>query len=306
MAIQDVNFGLDILKTLQLDVGEASDGLTGDYATEFQGYILRAYWEILKKERWPWAMSDVPGTIVTAASVNATANSISSADPAVMTLSATHATTLKGYKVYLDATQAIYRVASHTAGTDSVTLDSEFVEDTTSGPVTFYKDEYAVASKDVMKIWDPLAIRGQWGGDVPLYSKTDFEDQYGRSWSPGPAPIEAATEIHWDFASADGVRQLRFAPWSEDKMVLEYDYTKFHTLDFSGAGAVDTPKIPRESRQVLVFLSSYYAFVLKDDTKADQAFLNYTRFIGDMKDQYIPAGRPQFFVRSRYSLTLGL
>lgn len=199
----------------------------------------------------------------------------------------------------------MYRISAHTAGTATLTLDAEYVETETSGAMTIYQDEYLVEST-VLKIWDPMQVRGQWWQQVPGLSKPVFEEQYGKGWSAGPAPVEAFTEVHWDYTGGLGTRRIRFGPWSEDRFVVEYDYNQFHTLDFSDDAATDTPRVPREYRQVVVDLAKYYAFLLKDDTKADGSFLNQHRMYQQMVDQYIPEQKGQLYTRPRNSVTLGL
>ena len=302
MGAADFLTGLDLLKAVQLDTSEAADGTSGEYATEFQGYINRAYWEILGKDRWPWALSPTQGTLVSVAAVRVTASSISGT---TVTLSATLTPSMAGRKIYNDSNNAVYRISAHTSGTDTLTLDAEYVEAETTGALTIYQDEYLVDAT-VLKIWDPMQVRGQWWQEVTGLSKPKFETQYGKGWSAGPAPVEAFTEVHWDYTGGTGTRRIRFGPWSEDRFVVEYDYAQLHTLTFDGVASTDTPRVPREFRQVIVDLAKYYAFLLKDETKTDAAFLNSNRLYQQMVDQYLPEQHGQFYTRPRHSVSLGL
>lgn len=302
MGAADFLTGLDLLHAVQLDTSEAASGTTGSYGTEFQGYINRAYWEILGKERWPWALSPTPGTIVSDAAVRVTASSISGT---TVTLTATITPSMAGRKIYNDSNNAVYRITAHTSGTDTMTLDATYVETETSGALTIYQDEYLVDST-VLKIWDPMQVRGQSGQIVTGLNKPTFEAQYGKGWSVGPAPVEAFTEVHWDYTGGTGTRRIRFGPWSEDRFVVEYDYAQFHTLTYDAVASTDTPRVPREYRQVIVDLAKFYAFLLKDDSKTDSAFLNSNRMYQLMVDQYLPEQRGQLYTRPGNSVTLGL
>ena len=308
MGAADFITGLDLLNAVLLDAGERATGLTGDYSTEFAGYIRRAYWEILSVERWPWALSPTPGTLVTVASREAQVESITAPGPndvgSTVTLSESVADSLKGRKLYLDSNQAVYRIDSHTAGETTLILDAEYVEPDTSGTATIYQDEYALLQK-VMRMWDPLQVRGQWWNEIHKLDKPIFEAQYGKGYTSGPAPLENFTEIHWDFSNPEGVRRIRIAPWAEERYVLEYDYSAFHNLDFSGAAVTDTPRIPREYRQVIVDYALYKAHLLKDDQRTDAEFLNAHRLYQAMKEVYLGGARSMLSVRPKHSFSLG-
>lgn len=301
MATADLITGQDIANAVMQDVGELSTvGMGADYDSEIQRYVRMAYWKVLGHARFPWALSRTPGVITTEAASDVTVLSIAGA---TVTLSAVIATSKTSFKFYLNANNAVYRVSAHTAGTDTLTLDGTYVQTETGGPAKLYKDEYQTPD-DVLKVWDPFEVRGQWWQQIPILDKPIFELQYGKGWSAGPAPYEAAAEVHWD--ETTGYRQYRFAPWSEDAVSLEFDYAKRHDLTFDGVATTDTPRVPREYRHVIVKLANYHAFLIKDDTKADQAFLHADRILEDMVNIYVTPQQAQWTVKPRFSLNLGL
>ncbi len=307
MGTPDLIFGQDIAKAVLLDAGEA-DSLTGRYGEDVKRYVLQGYWSFLCHARWPWALSPTPGIMTTVAKRDVIVSSISSATPAVVTLSAVIATSMAGRKFYMEGNQSVYRIAGHLAGTNLLTLDAGYVETETAGSAVIFQDEYNLPNACI-KVWDPLHVRGQRYNPVPLIEKPEFEARYGRgSWSLGFGPIEAACEIQPDAysASANGVvRRVRVAPWSEEALNLEFDYTLFHSLDFTGAGDGDTPHCPRERRMVLVHLAVFEMFVNKDDTKADQAITKARQLLEEMVPFYIPSQRGRFRTAPKHSATLG-
>ena len=302
MGAADFQTGRDLLLAVQLDADELATGVSGDLSIQFQGYVRRAYWEILSKDRWPWALSPTPGTLVTVASVIVTVVGVSGN---TVTLNDSVSPSMAGRKIFLDGNQAVYRIVAHVAGTRAMTLDAEYVEDERSGNATIYQDEYLLDQR-VMRMWDPMHPRGQWNyQEVAKIDKPAFELRYGKSYTTGPSPLEAFTEVHWDFgADGEGTRRIRVAPWSEERYVLEYDYTEFHDLDFSGS-ANDVPRVPREYRQVIVDLAAYKAMLSKDDVRSDAEYLNSHRLYLEMRAAYIDDTRGQFVVRAKHSVGLG-
>ncbi len=304
MAHYDLITGLDILHAALLDAGEAAS-ITGKYGDDAKRAVRNAYWSVLSHARWPWAMSPTPNVITTYAAQDVTVSSISTA---TVTLSATIATTMAGRKFYLDANQSVYRISAHTAGTATLTLDATYVESTTTGSGEIFQDEYAIPAT-CLRIWDPLWPRGWQWDPITLLDKPMFEQRYGRgAWGFGSGIIEHACEIHPQAysAGAKGVtRQIRFAPWSEDALNIEHDYTMFHDLDFGGSGETDTPKVPREHRAVIAHFTTSALLLGKDDTKSEVYAQLGAGKLAEMKDQYIPALGGRVYVRSHNSAALG-
>lgn len=298
MAKEDFIYGKDIAEALLEDMDEIATISGGDYVSQAKRYVRKAYWDLLTRYQWPWAMSTTPGTIVTEPAVSISVQSISGAN---VTLTASIATSKAGFKFYLDSNNSVYRVLSHVAGTAALVLDAAYVE-TGTGTGKLYKDEYVVVDANVLKIWSPFQVRGQWWQPLEIITKDQFESIYGKGWSAGPAPFEKATEIWYD---TNGVKQYRFAPWSEESVVLEYDYTKLHDLDFSG-GSTDIPKVPREFRHAIIDLALYNGFVAKEDSRAVDKRVEVENTIQEMINTFFTPEHAQFYVRPRNSLSLGL
>jgi len=308
MATEDLKTGLDIYKAALLDAGESDSG-SGDYASDAARAVRQAYWSVLSHARWPWAMSPNPNVITTRASQRVTFSGVTGA---TVTLSANLTPSAEFCKVYLESTQAVYRILAHTNNTPTLVLDATYVETEETGPAVIFQDEYTLPP-DVLRVWDPMWLRGWRNNPIPLLDKTLFEERYGRgsAWAFGAGFIEAACEVHPQGYDANGtstnmLRQVRFAPWSEDALNIEHDYTVFHDLDFSGAEATDTPKIPREHRVIIANFAASLLLLNKDDTKSkDYATMGGGK-LQEMVNQYIPSQSGRVWVRPQHSATLGL
>lgn len=307
MASEDLITGKDILQAVLLDCGE-SNSVTGNYATDAKRFVRETYWSILGHERWPWALSPTPGIMTTLPKQDITVLSISAATPAIVTLSATIATSQAGMKFYLEGEQSIYRVAAHTAGTDTLTLDAKYVETDTAGAAVLYQDEYAYPST-ILKAWDPFTPRGWQYEPIKLWDKPRFEAKFPRgSWGFGFGLIEAACEINpssYSVGALGVTRRIRLAPWSEDAINIEFDYAGFHDLDFSGSGDVDTPRVPREYRSVIGYGATFRLLDNKNDTRSGTFAQLYSGGLAEMGQLYLPQQQGALHVRSQHSVALG-
>jgi len=306
MASEDLKTGLDILHAALLDAGESASA-TGDYGTDGKRAVREAYWSILCHARWPWALALTPNVITTRAAQRVTVSSISGT---AMTLSANLTPSAAYCKVYLESNQSVYRILTHTDNTASITLDASYVETATSGPAVIYQDEYTLPTT-VLRVWDPMWPRGWYDNPIPILDKPLFEQRYGRgAWGFGSGIIEAACEVHpqyFDSSSDNVVRQVRFAPWCEDALNIEHDYTVFHDLDFSGNGTTaDTPKVPREHRSVIAKFATALLCVNKDEAKAKDYAAMGAGKLQSMVDLYLPSQAGRIYVRPQHSVALGL
>lgn len=297
MALEDLISGKDLLFYVLGFAGQ-SKSTTDDYADQAKAAIRANYWELLCLEKWPFAMAASPGVVTTVAKQAVTVSSISGI---TVTLSATIATSMAGRKFFVDSNQAVYRISAHTAGTATLTLDATYVETETSGAGTIYQDEYALNS-NCMKPWSPMNLRGQFEGEIDIINPNEFKAKYGSSRTSSTGYTEDATIVRND---SSGNMQIQIAPWSEDRINIEYDYTEFANLDFSGAGAGDTPKPRQEDRWVIAEFALWTIFRNKDDNLADSAFIRANKKLEEMKGRLIPYGRPKVWVRSKNSLSMG-
>lgn len=295
MPIEDMVFGLDLLK-YTLSFGGQSESTSDDYATQVKAAIRSTYWGILALEPWSFALASSPGVISTIAKQSVSVSSISGT---TVTLSDTIAATMVGRKFYMTSNQAVYRISAHTAGTATLTLDATYVETETSGAGAIFQDEYALNS-NCMRLWAPLRLRGGLKGEVDLINDKEFEATYGGTWVSSVGFTEAAREVRQD---SSGNKQIQLAPWSANAINIEYDYTEFHNLDFTGAGSGDTPKLRKEDRWVIAERALFTLFRNKNDNLADSAWLKSDKKLDEMRTVHLyKAGKNRLWARAGNSL----
>ncbi|MFQ5485145.1 MAG: hypothetical protein ACE5DO_07410 [Desulfobacterales bacterium] len=296
MALEDQTTGQDLLFYCLKFAGQSAS-TTDDYASDAKAAIRSNYWELLNKEPWPFALSSVPGVVTTVAEVKATAQSISSK---TVTLSASISTSMAGRKMYMDGNQSMYRITAHTAGTNILTLDADYVDSETAGNITIYNDEYSLHA-NAMQVWGPFNLRGQFEREIDLINYNEFKAMYGYSRVTATGLTESATIIRND---SSGNMQIQIAPWSTDRINIEYDYTEFHDLDFTGSGVGDTPKLRREDRWIIAEFALWTLFRNKDDVLADSAWKRAEKGLERMVSKHLrKASKPRMWTRQRNSLS---
>lgn len=298
MALADLATGQD-LAYYALEHGSQSQSTQDDYYDVVKAAIQKNYWEILSLEPWKFALNPTPGAFATEASQAVTVSSVSTNQ---MTLSATIATSQAGKKVYLDALQTVYRIDAHTAGTNILSLDATWVETLTSGPATIYQDEYALVTS-AMLVWGPLLLRGNAEHEIELIGDREFTAKYNNGDWGTSGPPEYARQIA---NSTLGQLQVQIAPAHSVEHVIEYQYTKFRSLDFTGAGSGDTPVLPLASRWVIAERALWDLLRVKNNDLAGAAWNRAEDHLTLMRTRYLGnASRPKSWVRFRNNLGAG-
>lgn len=298
MALENLQYGQDLLYYVLGFAGQ-SQSTSDDYASHAKAAIRQNYWEVLQMEPWLFALNPTPGIITTYAEQSITISSISGA---TVTLSSTIATSMAGRKIFLNSLQTIYRISAHTAGTATLTLDSDWVETTTSGQATIFQDEYSLSST-CMVLWGPITLRGNAEHEIEVISDTQFKARHNDGGWAVTGPPDIATQIRF---TSSGVPQVQLSPYPTDQMVLEYDYTKFHDLDFTGSGSGDTPLIPLQNRWVIAERALWTLWRNKNSELAATAWNRAEDHLNVMRNRYLPRdSRPRSWVRFRNNLGAG-
>lgn len=299
MAAEDFRTGEDVFNAV-MKTGRQSQSLTDQYATDVKMAIMQEYKSLLAHDQWYWAKAPAPGVLTTVARDQVSVSSIAGQ---TVTVGLALTPSRVGRKFYLNANQAFYRIAGHTAGASTFDLDAPYVETQTAGPATIYQDEYALAS-DVVIPWTPMRIRGQWERDLEKLGEQEFRARYGGNSSTAISIPEVFTVLRNDLA---GSPVIQVAPWTTDRINVEYDYVAMpETLTFDGAVATDTPIIPEFYRWVLYQRALSQLFASKDDTLSERAWKRAELGIAEMQEKYMGLScEPRFFSRSRHSLGVG-
>ncbi|MHC4608303.1 MAG: hypothetical protein ACYTAF_15440 [Planctomycetota bacterium] len=245
-------YGKDILEDVLFRAGEAAVGGGSDYETPAKRYIHRVYLDFLKLHPWHYATKYPPGVFSTEARLDKTA-AVTNLSTTV-TLSATHATSLANFWL-MDPIQGVpYRIASHTAGSANVVLDATYKEVTNAAlSVYIFKDEYGLAS-DCLVAWR-LLDRSSPEDSIEIEGIGTMH----RGWPDRGMSVESTAAIEKAAYVADNI--IRIAPYTVNAETVEYSYTPRPTvLDFTGAGAGDTPIVAEQDRHILADWALHFVF----------------------------------------------
>lgn len=300
MALEDMRTGLDLFNYV-MTFGGQEGGMNDDYAATVKACLRKEYAEFLQMHKWWFGLARRPAVLAIQPLQTVTAVTISGA---TVTLSSVIATSQADNKFCLQADGIPYRVISHTAGTNTLTLDTTYVEAQRSGAAWIYQDEY-LAPSDCMKPWGPLRSRSNYQHIVDLLPDKQYDELYG-SWRLfGPRPV-AAGKIgagYQDPLTGQMQHVLTFAPLSDQALTLEFQYTKRVTLDFSGSLATDAPVLPEEDRWVLAEKALWTLWRNKNDDLADSAELKAQKKIETMLSHHLPIEtRAGFYARANHNL----
>ena len=240
------------LKAYILFRAEEETDSTSDFDSAAEDAIIQAWRDLTT--RWPWVdlEKDPIGSGVVAADITSFTITIASTGTSVTgTLSAASADSLTGYKIRPSGKNWHARIASHSGGSASVTLDAVPETVAAGTEVTIFKDEYELAS-DLGAFID-----GIWWQDGTFVKLVDAE--WLRRHYPDP-PLSAL--VPHAFARI-GRRQIRFSEYPQDIQRFEYPYT-YEPSDPSGT---DTLGIPAHLRHALAQLSLSLLYEMKLDRR---------------------------------------
>ena len=315
MALDDYAFGADLLDAVQSRANQVISPTDG-YILDTKAYVRRAYRDLMAAARWPFALATRPSTITLRASIKVVVTAVADTQ---LTLSLPIATSMAGRKIVIDNLNAWYRIIAHTPDTAIFTLDTTFIE-RNFGPAHIFQDEYPLA-KEVLTTHGPFRPRnGAMWWQIPLIPEPEFRAQYGSSFPIGPGPVEAACLIRSAAlpSGEDGSKfgpapQVQIAPWPDEDMVIEFDYTPRHllTLDRALPGTYadptmhDVPMVPFEWRHVIVDRAT--SFLLLD--KKDPSWQTYDNLaqvsVMQMVRKFLGSDHEKMWVKPRNSLALG-
>src|SRR2546426_1146749 len=223
------DFGLDILTALMRRAGDilptSVDLSNTDHLIDAKLYINKAYWEIIALKPWRWARKRTEFN--STAKIDVGVNSIVGT---TITLSATLTPSVAGRKFFLNSDGIPFRIATHTSGTDTLTLNVAYTGPETSGSGMVFLDEITVAS-DILAF--PIVTELHWGDEIIVIPEGEALSEFPRNIYGAPR-AQYATFITQD--------KIRIMPWTFDARHFECAYNyRPDPLDFTGAGAGDTP-----------------------------------------------------------------
>lgn len=258
----------DIIADILFRAGEPTDG-TSDFDAEALRVLNRAYkalWmgggEFVKglNEPWLWLKKDPPGTL-TLQPIDSVGTLTATNNSTAVTLSATRASSLAGWFLKVDERSDVFRVATHTAGTASVTLDSVYTGPGGAGlTFTLSKLEYDLAA-DLLRLISPMRVQSDGEERIEGCDLVSLDRDYPliRIENGTPTRFALVTETKVRFNKSGGLV-------TADYRRVEYDYLQKPSDLLNDSGS---PLVPIQYRQLLSDMGLFYLFTSKADQRAE-------------------------------------
>ncbi len=287
--MSNYQYTADILADSLFRAGEPTDG-TSDYAAEALTYLNMVYNQVCRggselkpdlNEDWYWLRKPSPGLISLHPPVSAGTATVSLGSTTV-TLTTAPTDNAVNFSVINQLIRFgnqtdIYRIATHTSATTTLTLDTAYLNPAQVGSgisYTIMQNEADLAS-DVMRIVSPMRVYTSgfsWDNNYKIYGAAleAMEEAYPL------ALIETGVPDMFAFvgSTSAGVKRVRFnrygGPTSNDKFRIEYDYL-YRPTPLTSPGTTEEPVLPLEWRHLLADFVLAYLFGLKDDSRAEAA-----------------------------------
>lgn len=261
----------DLIDDILFRAGEPTDG-TSDFEDEALRLLNRAYralWtgggEFVKgmNERWLWLKKDPPGVLtllpsITDGTVDVTNNSTS------ITFSVAPAASVAGWFFRVDEDGTMFRIASHTGGVATATLDSPYTGATnTAAAYRLMKLEYDLAA-DLLRVVSPMRVQGSDHDEIDGVDLPTLDRDYPLTNIEGGLPFKFAlvTETKVRFNRFGGDEATEF-------FRVEYDYHQ-KPADLTNSGS-EEPLVPLDHRHILSDIALYHLWSSKNDDRAELA-----------------------------------
>lgn len=275
--------------------------------TKLQALINECYREFCDIKDWWWLekkaiINTSPNLIAGAtnvAGVTAPATVSVSYGSANITFSGAITQSVAGYSFIIPGASndslAVYRVLTHTDGTNAAVLDAAFTN--ASAPATsyqLYQDSYSLPT-DVAKV---LQVR-RYGFKNPLQAIGKEEMTYYKEVDTTTDKPHVYTV--WDFATTGDpttARQLVVHPYPDKAYRMEVTYRQNLNTELSGT---TRPFIPDDYANILIYLvlARGYLFILNDQQRSTAAEQAYEKAMVRMTNQNTEPGHDNFGIVPR-------
>lgn len=280
----NLQYTADLIADVLFRAGEPTDG-TSQYAATALSYLNRAYLGIAAgggelvdniREDWWWLRKSPPGLLflypliqpgmVSVVFGTAPATVTATIASNALTFSAAIGTSIAGWFIRIGTHPDIFRIATHTSGTNTATLDGQWSGLTGTTSYLTGKLEYDIAS-DVMRLLSPIrCFQKNTNTDPYKIHETDLEkletDYPLAEASAGVPEVYARVALN-------KIRFNRFSSVTPDIYFrVEYDYLQRPTL-LTAPGTTEEPLVPWEWRRVLSDWATFWLMVDKNDDRAE-------------------------------------
>ena len=271
----------DIKQAVLAHSGELTNGNSA-FDSRVLEYINRIYGELIcggstfvpeLSEPWPWARATAPGKLAlvpayTTGNVtltNASTTGLFSATPASSSGS------FVGRFLTIIGRPDVYRIATHSAGSASFTIDLAYQEVTVTDSFSCFQLDYALVS-GIARLVEPFRVfqaqteEGDGEGKIDSLSSNELHRTYPLHAIQNGVPTRFAVVSE----TSAGISTVRFNKIPTQIARVEYEYVPY-PADLTTSPDT-TPLIPREHRSVLVYGATYWLMVDKSDSRADAFF----------------------------------
>lgn len=265
----NLKFTSEILDDIQFRAGEptTSDSDFYDQALKQLNRAYRIIWmgggELVPEmnEPWLWLKKDPPGTVILQPVYTTGTVSVTNNDTSV-TFSGVINTDLDGWFLKINDHPDVFRIASHTSGSASATLDSVYTGPTdTAESFTLMKLEYELAS-DFLRVIAPMRVQAEGRSEIDGIDLSSLDFNYPLTYVAAGVPeaFSLVTESKVRFSHAGGTDSTQL-------IRVEYDYLR-RPDDLTDSGS-EEPAIPLHYRHILSDVGLYLLFEDKGDLRAE-------------------------------------
>lgn len=284
--------------------GELSNG-NSDFDTQALTQINNLYQAIIAGgnefnvdlgEAWDWAKAANPSVLelVPAYATGTVSLTKGSTSGTFNTAPGAGLGSLSGRFIKVDDRPEYFRIASHSSGAGSFTLDANYTGDT-GGTLGFkaIKIDYTLTTGlcrliAPFRIYKDKTYQDEDDGMIPMMDYKTFSQHY-----PFNSLGEGIPSRFCVMSETNGLFVVRFNAYVSTETRVEYDYIPVPT-DLTSSPDT-TPIIPRPFRVALMYGAVYYLMVQKSDSRAD-AYMRMTQaklqaLVSANRRQMIQGGR---------------
>jgi len=210
---------------------------------------------------FPWARSEDPIVFTTEEPISTT-GSITKGST-TLTVGAVIASSVADWRVKFENSGIVYKVSAHVAGTDSITLDGAFINETQSAQdLTIFKTDYSLGAAAMAYPIGPLQIVSQNEGlkECSIVDLNELNKQF-----PSHISFRGIPKLAGVIKQGDGTLTLRLSHYADDPLRISLEYLPLPSdLDLLGSDTI----IPEVHRMTIVHLAAYYHLRKRDDARA--------------------------------------
>lgn len=280
----NLDTGQEILRYVLRRAGEilptASDESSADHLLDVKIHVQQAYWEICALRPWRFNRKRVQFT-----SVGEITGTVTSISGSVVTLASAISDSVANRKFMLDSDAVPHRIASHTAGSNVLTLSTTYVGPSTDGSFTVFQDEIDTGITDLLAF--PVLTELHWGDDIQVVPEGELARRF---------PRNVYGTVRAQYAAFLSPSVIRIAPWTKDARLFELSYNyRPASLSFDGS-ANDVPILPQDSRLAIALRALTRLYSDKRDARLDVVQKEFDETLARLSSVEISFSKPRIYI----------